>query len=279
MDSPIGIFDSGLGGLTVFKEIRRLLPEENLIYLGDTARVPYGSRSKETIARYAYEDANFLIHNNIKLLVIACNSAAAAGGELVRSRFDLPVVDVITPGVTAALQASRNRRIGIIGTSATINSGAYEENVRRLDQDVTVTSAACPLFVPLVEEGWIEHSVTKQIAAEYLSPLIEARIDTLILGCTHYPMLTEVLGQVVGKDVILVNSARELALAVKDALTTRQELNHQNGKAGLVKYYVTDIPQKFIEIGERFLGEKIEPVEQIRISVASRLLKGLLHSG
>ncbi len=263
MDS-IGIFDSGLGGLTVVREVRALLPRENLLYLGDTARVPYGGRSRETIARYAWEDANFLVHQGIKILVVACNSAASAGLDKLKQHFKLPIISVIEPGARAAVRTTKNKKIGVIGTRATINSSAYLTALNQLDESVEVSQVPCPLFVSLVEEGWENHAVARQVASEYLAPLKAARIDTLILGCTHYPMLEKTIREVMGKQVTLINSAREVASVIKDTME-HENISNTEVTNGVIKYFVSDAPERFVEVGERFMGQKIQPVEQVKL--------------
>lgn len=258
----IGIFDSGVGGLTVCKEIIRQLPGENLIYLGDTARVPYGTKSAQTVERYALEAAEFLVGQGVKLLVVACNTASAVALPALRERFQLPVIGVIEPGARRAV-SSRNRRIGVIGTEGTINSGRYEEAILALQPDAEVFTAACPLFVPLAEEGWAEHEVARLASREYLQPLIAAKIDTLVLGCTHYPLLRNTLQQVLGANVQLVDSAEETARCVA-TLFAEQGLarpTHGGGRS----FYVTDVPTRFERVGRAFLGRELGRVEQIQI--------------
>src|SRR5512146_487942 len=203
MDKAIGIFDSGIGGLTVFKEIVGALPQENIIYLGDTARVPYGIRSPQTVTRYSFENTQFLLSQEIKLLVVACNTASAISLGAVKKEYPLPVIGVLEPGARAAVSSTKSRKIGIIGTEATIGSGAYEKDIVRLAPDVSVFSLACPLFVSLAEEGWTDNDVAELVAEKYLSPLRGSGIDTLVLGCTHYPLLKSVVGQAVGADIAL----------------------------------------------------------------------------
>jgi glutamate racemase len=246
----IGIFDSGVGGLTVFKEIAALLPRENLVYLGDTARVPYGTKSEITVQRYALEAAEFLVAKGVKMLVVACNTASAVALPALRERFKLPVIGVIEPGARRAAR-SRNRRIGVIGTEGTINSGRYPEAIRALVPDARISSAACPLFVPLAEEGWAEHEIARLTAIEYLRPLMGAGIDTLVLGCTHYPLLRNTLQRVLGSDVQLVDSAAETAMAVQQ-LFAEQGLEHPDS-GGLREFYVTDVPARFERVGQAFL--------------------------
>lgn len=258
----IGIFDSGVGGLTVFKEIARLLPEENLIYLGDTARVPYGTKSVETVRRYALEAAEFLVGQGVKLLVVACNTASAVALPLLRERFQLPVIGVIEPGARRAVE-SRNRRIGVIGTEGTINSNRYPEAIHALLPDAQIFSAPCPLFVPLVEEGWAEHEIARLTALEYLQPLLAAHIDTLVLGCTHYPLLRNTLRHVLGEAVALVDSAEETAKMVQQ-LFQQQGLANP-GSGGHKTFFVTDVPTRFERVGEAFLGSHLGRVVQVQI--------------
>ncbi|MEA3544406.1 MAG: glutamate racemase, partial [Thermodesulfobacteriota bacterium] len=237
----IGIFDSGVGGLTVFKEIANLLPGENLIYLGDTARVPYGTKSVETVRRYALEAAEFLVDQEVKLLVVACNTASAVALPCLRERFQLPVIGVIEPGARRAVE-SRNQRIGVIGTEGTINSGRYPEAIHSLLPAAQIFSAPCPLFVPLAEEGWAEHKIARLTASEYLQPLLTAQIDTLVLGCTHYPLLRNTLQQVLGDAVTLVDSAEETAKLVQQ-LFRQQGLENPAPGGGRV-FFVTDVPTR-----------------------------------
>ena len=261
-DRSIGIFDSGVGGLTVLKEIASLLPEENLLYLGDTARVPYGTKSVETVQHYALEAAEFLVDQGVKLLVVACNTASAVALPLLRERFQLPVIGVIEPGARRAAQ-SRNHRIGVIGTEGTINSNRYSEAIRLLLPDAQISSVACPLFVPLAEEGWAEHEIARLTAIEYLQPLLTANIDTLVLGCTHYPLLRNTLRQVLDDSVTLVDSAEETAKSVQQLFRT--EGLSRLKKGGRSTFFVTDVPARFIRVGEAFLGESLDLVEQVQI--------------
>jgi len=258
----IGIFDSGVGGLTVCKEIIRQLPGENLIYLGDTARVPYGTKSPQTVERYALEAAAFLVEQGVKLLVVACNTASAVALPALREKFKLPVIGVIEPGARRATD-SRNRRIGVIGTEGTINSGRYEEAIRSLLPEAEVFTAACPLFVPLAEEGWAEHQVAELAGREYLRPLIAAQIDTLVLGCTHYPLLRKTLQQVLGPEVRLVDSAEETARCVADLFAEQGLARPEHG--GRRDFYVTDVPTRFERVGRAFLGRELGRVQQVQI--------------
>ncbi len=262
-NKAIGIFDSGVGGLTVFKEIKKLLPEESIIYLGDTARVPYGIRSKETVTRYSIENTEFLLARGIKLLVIACNTASSLSLEEIKRITSVPVIGVIEPGASAAVKNSKNKKIGVIGTEATVRSMAYPETIKLIDSSVQVFSKACPLFVPLVEEGWFSGEVTRLVAEAYLKELKDKGIDTLILGCTHYPLLKAVISDVMGNDVSLVDSAQETAKIVNETLENLK-LKNNSGKASYT-FYVTDSPERFVRVGEKFLGEKIDNIEKINL--------------
>ena len=260
--SPIGVFDSGIGGLTVVRALMERLPFEDILYFGDTARVPYGVKSVPTIQSFTKQITEFLLEREVKLLVIACNTMAAVAADIVRKLSPVPVLDVITTGALAAHQASRRRAIGVIGTPTTVNSNAYAQELHRLDAGLRVYSQACPLFVPLVEEGWLEHEVTRLTAREYLKPALVENIDTLVLGCTHYPLLKPLLQDVVGRDVALVDSAlatAEQAAALLDA----QGLRNPGHKAPSYRYFVTDVPLRFQTIGERFLGRSLGEVERV----------------
>jgi glutamate racemase len=264
MQKAIGIFDSGIGGLTVFKEIVAKLPDENIIYLGDTARVPYGIRSAETVTRYSFENTSFLLSQEIKMLVVACNTATAVSLEAVKKEFPLPVIGVLEPGARAAVAVTKSRKVGIIGTEATINSGAYEKAIRRLAPDVTVTSLACPLFVPLAEEGWTDNDVAEIVAEKYLAPFRKTGIDTLVLGCTHYPLLKTVIGKAVGPGITLIDSATETAKEVAEVLEKLKWRGSGHGE-GIRKFYVTDTPMRFETIGKRFLGDSLLHAEQVKV--------------
>ena len=215
---PIGVFDSGIGGLTVVKALRDRLPNETILYLGDTARVPYGPKSPETVRRYALELAQMLMQKNAKALVVACNTVSSVALPLLTRKFSVPVIGVIEPGARAALQATRNRHVGVIGTRATIRSGAYEKALRATDNNVRVSSRACPLLVPLIEEGLLDDDVTDQVIVRYLEPLLADGIDTLVLGCTHYPLLSAAIARVLGGEIALVDSAQNCAIAVQEIL-------------------------------------------------------------
>jgi glutamate racemase len=264
MQKAIGIFDSGIGGLTVLKEIVRTLPDENIIYLGDTARVPYGIRSAETVTRYSFENTNFLLSQEIKILVVACNTATAVSLEAVKKEFPLPVIGVLEPGARAAVAATKTRKIGIIGTEATISSGAYERAIGRLAPDIEVTSIACPLFVSLAEEGWTDNDVAELVAEKYLATFRKTGIDMLVLGCTHYPLLKAVIGRAVGPKITLIDSAIETAKEVEDVLEKLNWRGSGNGE-GIRKFYVTDTPARFEMIGKRFLGDSLLHAEQVKV--------------
>ncbi len=264
MRKAIGIFDSGIGGLTVLKEIVAKLPEENIIYLGDTARVPYGIRSPETVTRYSFENTHFLLSQEIKLLVVACNTASATSLEAVKKEFPLPVIGVLDPGARAAAAATKARKVGVIGTEATIGSGAYETAIKKLNPAIEVTSVACPLFVPLVEEGWLDNEVTELVARNYLASFRSAGIDALVLGCTHYPLLKPVIGKVVGTGITLIDSATETAKEVADVLD-KLKLRRRGNRPAKRKYFVTDTPARFNRIGKLFLGENHVTAQQVKV--------------
>jgi len=257
---PIGVFDSGIGGLTVVKALRDLLPHENIYYLGDTARVPYGPKSPETVQRYAVELAGMLMRKNAKALVVACNTVSSVALPLLAKRFPVPVVGVIEPGARAALQATRNRHIGVIGTRATIRSGAYEKALRASDNNVRVSSRACPLLVPLIEEGLLDDDVTDRMIARYLEPLFGDGIDTLVLGCTHYPLLTAAIARTLRGDVVLVDSAQNCARAVEEMLN-RQSLRAALSNPGELHVALTDPADNFLNIARDALQLSFGEIE------------------
>jgi len=264
---PIGVFDSGLGGLTVIKKLAEYLPFEDIIYLGDTGRVPYGSRSKETIEKYAMQDAAFLAGFNIKAMVIACNTVCSVALEPLKSEYSMNIYEVVnTPAKTAAA-TTKNGIIGVIGTAATIRSGAYEAAIKGISTKLTVHSVPCPLFVPLVEEGWINGSdiTAKSVAERYLSQLRTAGVDTLIMGCTHYPLLREVISETMGKDVTLIDSGAETAKQVANDLE-QKDLLRKSEEKGNIRYYVTDSIQGFSNLASKYLdSDVIGKVEQITL--------------
>lgn len=264
MNGPVGIFDSGVGGLTVLKELIRRVPAEDMIYLGDTARVPYGIRSPEVVTRYSTENTAFLLKAGIKLLVVACNTASSLSLDALRAEFAIPMVGVLAPGAKAAVEASRGGRIGVIGTSGTINSGAYTREIQGLNPGAVVISQACPLFVPLAEEGWTDDEIADAVAKRYLEPLREAGVDTLVLGCTHYPLLKDAIRRVMGESVALIDSAVETALEVERTLR-KEGISSGGTGAGIRRFCVTDIPERFKVIGERFLGIGLDKVEQVDV--------------
>jgi len=259
----IGMFDSGIGGLTVYRAIKRLLPNEKIVYLGDTARLPYGSKSAETIVRFSDENTRFLLKKNVKIIVVACNSSSSYALTHLQNNFAIPIVGVIEPGVEAALQVSR-RRIGVIGTTATIMSGAYRNAIVQRSPETEVVSRDCPLFVPLVEEGWISHPVTRQVIEEYLLPLKQQGIEALVLGCTHYPVLKEVIAAVLGPTIPLIDSAETTAARVGSVLRTLDWQNN-SGQAQEDEFYVTDFVERFKKVGAIFLNHAIEKVEVSQI--------------
>lgn len=257
--APIGVFDSGLGGLTVFKALARRMPEESLLYFGDTAHVPYGSKSPEAIARFSTAVARFLGKKGIKALVVACNTSSAWALPAIRRAVKVPVIGVIEPGARAALSVSKGRRIGVIGTEATVKSGAYPAAIKKLAR-ATTASNACPLFVPLVEEGWWTGPVVEAVARRYAGPLKKARVDTLILGCTHYPYLKKMIGKVMGPKVRLIDSAEETA-AETERVLAKLDLRAPRGRRGARRYYASDAPERFGRLGTRMLGTPIKRVD------------------
>ena len=261
---PIGVFDSGIGGLTVIRELMRQLPNESIIYFGDTARVPYGPKSPETVRRYSREIASFLLREGVKAVVVACNTATAHALPMLRQELPVPVVGVVEPGARAAVRASTNGEIGVIGTVGTVNSGAYERAIHALAPHAHVRPRACPLFVPLVEEGWTDHAATHLIAEEYLAPLVESHVDTLVLGCTHYPLLKPVIGEVVGRTVRLIDSAEETA-AETGRLLAEREMCAEPGSEVRHRFVASDAPDHFSTMTERFLGRPVEHIETVTL--------------
>ncbi|MGA2193175.1 MAG: glutamate racemase [Nitrospirota bacterium] len=263
--NPIGVFDSGIGGLTVLKEIHHHLPGEDIIYFGDTARVPYGIKSAETVQRFSHEVADYLTAKDIKMLVVACNTASAAALTSLRESLPIPVIGVLMPGAYAATRATKTGKIGVIGTEGTVNSGAYPRLIRNIRPDASVVSRACPLFVPLVEEGRLSGEITTLAANEYLAALKGEGIDTLVLGCTHYPLIKPVIGEVMGPEVTLIDSAHETAQEVGRVLKKTGLLNGSDRPAS-ISYYVTDAPERFKTVGERFLGYSIGSVHKAELA-------------
>jgi glutamate racemase len=262
---PIGVFDSGIGGLTVMKEIMKVLPREDLIYLGDTARLPYGNKSPATITRYVLEATHFLLDKHIKLLVVACNTASAVSLKTLEERFRIPIVGVIQPGARRAAEATRTGRIGVIGTEGTVKSGAYPKAIRQIAPRVQVFSQPCPLFVPIVEEGLGEREIAQSTADFYLRGMKKHGIDILVLGCTHYPLLKRVIRKTLGPRVTLVDSARETAREVLRGLTKNHLRDSRKLESGGRLFFVTDYPERFQRVGEKFLGEKLGKVIEVGI--------------
>ena len=264
-ERPIGVFDSGIGGLTVVREILAQLPAEHVLYFGDAARVPYGSKSAETVTRFSIENAHFLLRRGIKFLVVACNTASALALPVLARRFEIPMVGVIAPGAREAVRKTRNRKIGVIGTAGTIGSRAYESAVAELDPACSVDGVACPLFVPLAEDGWTEGDVPRRIAKTYLDPLLERGVDTVILGCTHYPLLRPVIAEVLGPSISLVDTAQSTVGEVRGQLDLLGLRRAQDG-TGDHRFFLSDIPARFAEVGGRFLGTAIEDLTWIEQS-------------
>lgn len=263
---PIGVFDSGLGGLTVVREIRRQLPGEAIVYFGDLARLPYGSKSTVQIRRFSLENTEFLLGKGIKALVIACNSSASAAFQILKRRFQVPLVGVIEPAAEEAVRKTRSGRIGVIGTNATIESGVYETALRERYPQVQVFTQSCPLFVPLVEEGWLDGGVAERVIEKYLAPLAKKKIDTLILGCTHYPILRRQIQACLGPAVELVDSAGPTVQWLR-AMLEQKNLLSKGRAGGKFQVYVSDLPRSFRSVGERFLGEKLPSIQVVREEV------------
>lgn len=265
LNRAIGVFDSGVGGLTVLRELIKALPNEDCFYLGDTARIPYGTKSKETVTGFAIKNTEFLVSLGIKFLVVACNTAAAAGLDAIAERFDIPTIGVVLPGAERAVRVTKNGRVGVIGTRGTITSGAYEREIVKINPGVEVFQQPCPLFVPLAEEGWVEDEIAGLTAERYLSRFAELGVDTLVLGCTHYPLLKGVIQRAVGYDVTLVDSAAPVAMEVKKRLEEAGLM--RDGGGGEKRFFVTDDPDSFIRVGEPFLGCSIGDVKHVDIVV------------
>lgn len=259
---PIGVFDSGIGGLTVVRELLRQLPHESLIYFGDTARVPYGNKSPDTVRRYSREILDFLVGRDVKMVVVACNTASAHALSALQRSSPVSVEGVIEPGARAAVRASRTRTIGVIGTAGTVKSGAYARAIRALAPDAVVIEQACPLLVPLVEEGWLDRPATRLVAEEYLAPLKAQGIDTLVLACTHYPLLKPLLAEVMGGGIALIDSAEETAASVARELAA-STLHAPESGATSVHFVVSDAPEAFERVGAAFLGDRVRDVETV----------------
>lgn len=266
-NKPIGVFDSGLGGLTVVKELRKILPYEEIVYFGDTGRVPYGTKSRDTIIKYAVEDERFLISKDVKMVIAACGTVSSVASHTGNS-LPVPFINVVEPTAKAAVEATRNGKIGILGTSATINSKSFEKEISRFDPNIVTVSQACPLFVQLVESGWIEkdNEVAVAAAKRYLKPLVDAGVDTVILGCTHFPILSTIIGDIVGDDVVLINSGKCAARNAAESLKNRNLLSSSN-KCGSIRFYVSDKPDSFMQTASVLLGSNIEDdIEFVDIS-------------
>lgn len=266
-ERPIGMFDSGVGGLTVAREVMRNIPNERIVYFGDTARVPYGSKSKETILRYSRQIIRFLQMQDVKAIVVACNTASAFALEEIRHELDIPMIGVVKPGAKVACGATKNNRIGVIGTKGTIASGLYTEFIRKIKPEAQVIGQACPLFVPLVEEGLLKDPVTFEMASRYLASLKEQDIDTLILGCTHYPLLRSVIHEIMGDNVTLVNPAYETACSLRELLRREDLMNGEETDAGENphRFYVSDAADSFRSFANSILPVDIEDAHQINI--------------
>ena len=266
-EAPIGVFDSGVGGLTVAREIMRQIPEERIVYFGDTARVPYGSKSTDTLIRYTRQIIRFLKTRGVKAIVVACNTASAVALEAIRDELDLPVIGVVRPGARVAAQATKNKKIGIIGTEATVNSGMYVKLIQEFLPDAEVIGKACPLFVPLVEEGWTKDPVTEEVARRYLADLQKSEIDSLILGCTHYPLLRHMVGEIMGESVTLVNPAYETALELKALLEREGIANDGENKnfENPYEFFVSDLADKFKTFANSILPCDVTSIKKINI--------------
>lgn len=263
-NAPIGVFDSGVGGLTVAREIIRQLPNESVVYFGDTARVPYGSKSKDTIIRYSRQIVRFLQTKNVKAIVVACNTASAFALDTIEKELDIPVIGVVKPGAKAAISSTKNKNIGIIGTEGTIKSELYTEYIHGIDPDITVVGKACPLFVPLVEEGMLHDSVTDEVASRYLRELKDQKIDSLILGCTHYPLLRSTVGKIMGPKVNLVNPAYETAISL-DALLKKNHIKATADAKASYAFYVSDAADKFKDFANSIMPFQTDMINQINI--------------
>ena len=264
--APVGVFDSGVGGLTVAREIMRQLPNENLVYFGDTARVPYGSKSKNNIIRFSRQIIRFLQTKNVKAIVIACNTASALALSTLEKEIDIPIIGVVKPGAKVAARTTVSKRVGVIATEATINSGLYTELIQKIDSEITVIGKPCPLFVPLVEEGWRKDPITEMVARRYMKELQTQNIDTLILGCTHYPLLRGLIGEIMGDHVQLVNTAYETSMALKQLLTEENLLNQGSVEEEFpYRFYVSDAAEKFKNFANSILPYDVERTKQINL--------------
>ncbi len=263
-NNPIGVFDSGLGGLTVLKALEQKLPNESFIYFGDTAHVPYGTKSAETVIQYSEKITTFLIEHNVKMVVIACNTASSVAAQYLRSKFDVPIFGVVSPCVDSAVQVSINKNIGVIGTQSTISSNSYAHAFKEKDSTCNIYQKPCPLFVPLIEEGWANHKISIDTAMEYLDEFKNLNIDTLVLGCTHYPIMKKTIQSVVGRDVSLISSGDAIAKTVYQHLQNNQLMAGEN-ITPTESFYISDYPQKFNELGSQFLGRPLTNLQHIQL--------------
>lgn len=270
MDAPIGVFDSGVGGLTVAREVFKLLPREDVVYFGDVGRSPYGGRSKEIITQFTRQDVAFLVEQQVKFIICACNTASSVALDEISKNYTIKMVGVIEPGARAAVERTRAAKVGVIGTVATITSNAYARTIHDIDPKIKVFSLACPLFVPLAEEGYINKEATYLIARDYLKTMQDVKVDTLILGCTHYPLLKDVIADIMGDKVALIDSGEETARVANRMLVETQLLNprtsQQPGVDGEHKFFVSDVPEKFSQVATRFLGEMVDQITRVDIS-------------
>ena len=263
---PIGVFDSGVGGLTVVKELNRLLPNEKIIYFGDTGRVPYGNKSRETIIHYSLQVAYFLMKKKIKMLVVACNTASSVSLPTLKRHFHIPIIGVIEPGAKSAIETTKSNNIGVIGTLGTVKSNAYKKALKKIKEKVNVYQHPCPLFVHLAEDGWNKNKIAQMISNEYLKSFKGKNIDSLILGCTHYPILKDVIQQSAGKNVKLIDSGKETAKEVKKILDKKRILNnHKMSEKNHSIFYVSDFPYKFKDVSQRFLSKELKHVHKVKL--------------
>ena len=260
----IGVFDSGIGGLTVVKALRHQLPDYNIIYFGDTARTPYGTKSPETVIQYAVEDADILLQKGAQMLVVACNSASSVATDALRKRFNVPILEVISPAVKEAVSDPKRTRVGVIGTRATVNSGIYKDKIQSLRPDMKVYGQPCPLLVPLVEEGWLNKGETRKIVKKYLHPLKLKQIDVLILGCTHYPLLKTIIQTKIGKRVRVIDSSEALSDSVQAFLNENADIDGRLGREGACQFYVSDVTDQFQKIANAILKRKVA-LEHVRL--------------
>ncbi len=260
-NAPIGVFDSGIGGLTVVRELLRELPNEDIVFFGDTARVPYGPKSAQTVTRYSKEITSFLIDQGVKAIVVACNTATAHALEILQSTYNIPIIGVIDPGAHAAVRTTLLNRVGVIGTQGLVGSGAYERAIHAVDPSTYVLSKACPLFVPFVEEGWLDHAAIRLVANEYLTTFAKSEVDTLVLGCTHYPLLKPIIQQTVGEGITLIDSAEQTAIETAALLRTHKLERQECGVPKQLRFIASDYPEQFLRVGQLFLGDTIEHVE------------------